>query len=174
MFGLLRQHSRVKRQRMTIFSNFSFFCSFIDDDSAKALSGKLLRVESVEDRGGTDEADLDDPAREETGSMPSSDPADSSGAALTCLRTGLAFPTWSELKLLQVYDDGVAPPVAINPLNTEPVFCRICREGLHEDADDEQPEAEKDEGTNRGDTLGLLSPRFVPSSFSASGCSSPA
>ena len=130
-----------------------FFRGKKDADSAKALSGKLLRVESVEDRGGTEEVDLDDPAREETGSMPSSEPAEASGAALTCLRTGLSFPSSLELQLLQVYDDGVTPPVAINPLNTEPVFCRICREGLHEDADDEQPEAEKDEGTNRGESI---------------------
>ena len=140
-----------------------FFAKTIDADSAKALSGKLLRVESIEDRGGTEEADLDDPAREETGSMPSSDPAEASGAALTCLRTGLSFPSSLELKLLQVYDDGITPPVAINPLNTEPVFCRICREGLHEDADDEQPDAEKDEGTNRGDNRPTSSGGLVAS-----------
>ena len=135
-----------------------------DADSVRALSGKILRIDSpTEDRGGTEDADLDDPAREETGSMPSSDPADTGGAALTCLRTGLAFPTSPKLKLLQLYDDGVTPPVAINPLNTEPVFCRICREGLHEDADDEQPDAEKDEGTNRGENQPKVSGGLIAS-----------
>mmetsp|Transcript_1739 Transcript_1739/g.2873 ORF Transcript_1739/g.2873 Transcript_1739/m.2873 type:complete len:502 (-) Transcript_1739:175-1680(-) len=38
-----------------------------------------------------------------------------------------------------MYDDGLPPPVSSAPLPSEPVFCRICREGLHDDADDEQP-----------------------------------
>lgn len=134
-----------------------------DEDSAQELSGKILRVESIEDR--RDEADLDDPAREETASMPSADPpADGTTTeALTCLRTALAFPTSDDLKLLQIYDDGISPPVAINPINTENVFCRICREGLHDDADDEQPDAEKDEGTNRGENRPIVSGGLVAS-----------
>lgn len=89
---------------------------------------------------------MDDPAREETASMPSADPTTDAVKALQCLRTGLPFPTAADLQLLSLYDDGITPPVAIYPGNPEPVFCRICREGLHEDADDEQPDAANDEG----------------------------
>lgn len=110
----------------------------------------------MEDRADTqDAADLDDPAREETGSMPSADPSESV-KALQCLRTGLAFPTAAEMQLLTLYDDGIHPPVAIFPDNTEPVFCRICREGLHEDADDEQPDAANDGENNNARTRGGL------------------
>jgi hypothetical protein len=55
------------------------------------------------------------------------------------LLTGLTFPSSVAMKLMAVYDDGLAPPVTSAPLPSEPVFCRICREGLHDDADDEQP-----------------------------------
>jgi hypothetical protein len=134
---------------LSIFHTF-----FTDADTTQALAGKILRVESMEERGGAEEADLDDPAREETASMPSADPATTAATALTCLRSGLIFPSSTQLKLMSVYEDGIVPAVAINPLQTEPVFCRICREGLHEDADDEQPEAETDEGTGRGDSGG--------------------
>jgi RING-variant domain len=93
---------------------------------------------------------LDDPAREETASMPPSEPEpnlDESTALAVCFRTGLAFQTSPAMKLLPIYDDGITPSVAMIPFNTEPVFCRICREGLHEDADDEQPAAENEDNT---------------------------
>jgi hypothetical protein len=64
---------------------------------------------------------------------------------MTCLRTGLVFQTSKALKLLSTYDDGVSPAVALTPFSLEPVFCRICREGLHDDADDMQPEAAEDD-----------------------------
>ena len=55
---------------------------------------------------------------------------------------------------MTVYDDGLAPPVASAPLPSKPVFCIICREGLHDDADDEQPsptmENEGEEPADRG------------------------
>lgn len=82
----------------------------------------------------------DDPNQEETGSMPPSEPMESSGPhVLTCIRTGLSFPTSAAMNLMSTYDDGVSPPVALTPFSLEPVFCRICREGLHDDADEEQP-----------------------------------
>lgn len=81
--------------------------------------------------------------------MPPSEPFDDTpSTTLTCLRTGLNFQSSNAMKLLAVYDDGISPPVALTPFNPEPVFCRICREGLHDDADEEQPSpaAEEDDG----------------------------
>ena len=92
----------------------------------------------------SEDENLEDPAREETGSMPPSEPGESDFTTLTCARTGLTFQTSHAMKLLALYDDGISPPVALAPLPTESVFCRICREGLHDDADDEQPAAEAD------------------------------
>lgn len=84
--------------------------------------------------------DLDhDENREETGSMPPSEPSEIT--SLVCSRTGLLFPSSPVMKLLANYDDGLSPPVALAPTPTESVFCRICREGLHDDADDELPAA---------------------------------
>ena len=95
-----------------------------------------------EERVVTDEVDTDDPAREDepqdNASTRSSEPFEST-SALTCLRTGLTFPTSVAMQLMPVYDDGFSPPVTSAPLPSEPVFCRICREGLHDDADEQQP-----------------------------------
>lgn len=89
-----------------------------------------------------DEMDVDDPTRDDepqdSASTRSSEPFEST-SALTCLRTGLIFPSSVAMKLMAVYDDGLTPTVTSAPLPSEPVFCRICREGLHDDADDEQP-----------------------------------
>lgn len=63
------------------------------------------------------------------------------------------------MKLMPVYDDGISPTVTSAPLPSEPVFCRICREGLHEDADEDQPspamenEGEEPNAVNRGDSM---------------------
>ncbi len=92
----------------------------------------------------------EDLAREETGSMPSAEPFESEAVrTMICRRTGLPFQSTSELKLMMNYDDGVISKTALPPFPTEPVFCRICREGLHEDADDELPAAANDEGISR-------------------------
>lgn len=90
--------------------------------------------------------DHEDEAQDEReiASMPPSEPMDSDGN-MTCLRTGLVFQTSQALKLLATYDDGVSPAVALTPFSLEPVFCRICREGLHDDADEEQPAAAEDD-----------------------------
>ena len=131
------------------------FGSFLEN--ASAISRSFRRLESFEGRGGTEDTDTDDPAREEepleTGSMPPSEPFLSSKSVM-CIRTGLAFPTSSAMKLLPAYDDGFPPPPAsLVPFTTEPVFCRICREGLHEDADGMQPtaSADNDEGDGGGE-----------------------
>ena len=102
-------------------------------------------MEDSNNNNSTDDADLDDLAREETGSMPPAEPGESSPFSLTCARTGLPFQSSQPMNLLALYDDGIMPPVAMAPLPTESVFCRICREGLHDDADDEQPAAEQDD-----------------------------
>ena len=78
--------------------------------------------------------------------MPPSEPNETSSESITCLRTGLTFQSSSAMKLLAFYDDGISPPVALIPFSPEPVFCRICREGLHDDADDEQPAPQADDG----------------------------
>lgn len=109
-----------------------------------------------EERVVTDEVDTDDPAREDepqdNASTRSSEPFEST-SALTCLRTGLTFPSSVAMQLMPVYDDGFSPPVTSAPLPSEPVFCRICREGLHDDADEQQPspamENETEENTPR-------------------------
>jgi hypothetical protein len=93
-----------------------------------------------------DDGDLDDfnrdDERQETGSTPSDPLFDTDGSeTLTCLRTGLAFQTSSSMKLLAIYEDGVTPSAALAGFQNEQVFCRICREGLHDDADEEQPTA---------------------------------
>jgi hypothetical protein len=57
-----------------------------------------------------------------------------------CESTGLFYPSTVTMKLLSMYDDGLNGS-SIIPLNeefpgdenaSEPVFCRICREGLHD------------------------------------------
>lgn len=63
-------------------------------------------------------------------------------AAVKCLRTGLDFATSPTLKLMPAYDDGLNPSVSLTPFQNENVFCRICREGLHDDDGDEQPAPE--------------------------------
>jgi hypothetical protein len=44
-----------------------------------------------------------------------------SNSSLTCLRTGLVFPSSIAMKLLASYDDGLTPPVMSAPLPSEPV-----------------------------------------------------
>ena len=65
--------------------------------------------------------------------------------SLQCLRTGLFFPSSSAMQLLPLYDDGLNPAVAHPLLNGEPVFCRICREGLHDDEDKAPEESPEDD-----------------------------
>ena len=56
-----------------------------------------------------------------------------------CESTGLYFPSTTTMELLGIYDDGIShgPAPSITSLDDdgesgEPVFCRICREGLHD------------------------------------------
>jgi RING-variant domain len=106
--------------------------------------------DASDDRGIHYDTDLDDPARDDNSGTPPSEPydPDSTNNKLTCSRTGLAFPTSVPLKLLEFYDDGVTPKVSLAPFPTEQIFCRICREGLHEDADTEQPNAANEDADN--------------------------
>lgn len=97
-----------------------------------------------------DDREDEDPAREETGSMPPSEPFEGGEVrSMVCRRTGIAFQSTSVLKLLALYDDGIVPSSVLPTFPTEPVFCRICREGLHDDADEVQPAAAADEGADR-------------------------
>lgn len=108
-------------------------------DSYSSAVNNPIKVETSS--GQTFEEELRDGNDEEpqdNASTLSSEPFESN-SSLICLRTGLVFPTSVAMKLLANYDDGLAPPVISAPLPSEPVFCRICREGLHDDADDEQP-----------------------------------
>lgn len=93
--------------------------------------------EEEEEREGTDEDGIRDDELQDTASALSSEPYESISAF--CLRTGIEFPSSGYMKLMTIYDDGLSPPVSSSPLPTEGIFCRICREGLHDDADDEQP-----------------------------------
>mmetsp|Transcript_15661 Transcript_15661/g.17603 ORF Transcript_15661/g.17603 Transcript_15661/m.17603 type:complete len:786 (+) Transcript_15661:134-2491(+) len=89
-----------------------------------------------EDDDGNNRED-DDPNDEDNASTLSAEPFEST--SVFCLRTGLAFPSSGYMKLMAIYDDGLSPPISSYPVPSEPIFCRICREGLHDDADDEQP-----------------------------------
>lgn len=124
--------------------------------------GSYVAVESSvhqEERVVIDELDNDDPARDDepqdnadNASTRSSEPFEST-STLTCLRTGLAFPSSVAMKLMAIYDDGLSPSVMSAPLPSEPVFCRICREGLHDDDDDQQPSpAMENEGDDNNNT----------------------
>jgi RING-variant domain len=113
-------------------------------------------VENLEDLPPQDDIE-DDLTREENGSMPPSEPYDTLVSSnpqmppvMRCRRTGLVFPSTQKFQLLELYDDGVLYPArtTLPPYPTEQVFCRICREGLHEnDADEELPAAEEDDPT---------------------------
>jgi hypothetical protein len=83
---------------------------------------------------------------QDTASMPPSEPFEESNSTLLCLRTGLAFSSSPSMKLMAIYDDGIDPPVLSARLPSEPVFCRICREGLHDVADEQQPTASVEDG----------------------------
>lgn len=135
----------------------------IDDESDDNFL-VLQQYASKEERfGATEDADLDDPMREDepqdAGSTPSAEPFDNSTSTMHCLRTGLAFPSSKAMKLMAAYDDGMTPAVSSAPLPTEPVFCRICREGLHDDADEQQPSgAADDDGNENAGTMRTESP----------------
>ena len=56
-----------------------------------------------------------------------------------CENTGLYYPSTATMELLVTYDDGLSPTSVqeenlheLNADDPEPVFCRICREGLHD------------------------------------------
>mmetsp|Transcript_13638 Transcript_13638/g.19082 ORF Transcript_13638/g.19082 Transcript_13638/m.19082 type:complete len:770 (+) Transcript_13638:165-2474(+) len=65
------------------------------------------------------------------------DPSSDQMPGLLCMRSGLYYPSSSAMQLLSIYSDGLtdSPPAA----NEEPVFCRICREGLHDVEVEETP-----------------------------------
>jgi hypothetical protein len=119
--------------------------------------------EEEEERVVTEDIDTDDPTREDepqdNASTRSAEPFEST-SQLTCLRTGLTFPSSVAMRLMAVYDDGICPLVSSAPLPSEPVFCRICREGLHDDADEQQPSPvlENAVGDNAGSRAQSSSP----------------
>lgn len=128
--------------------------SKLDDNDNNYLV--LQSYSTKEERfGSKEDLDLDDPTREDepqdAGSTPSAEPFESS-STLTCLRTGLAFPSSKAMNLMAAYDDGMNPTVSSAPFPTEPVFCRICREGLHDDADDQQPSGAAEDGNENSGT----------------------
>lgn len=80
--------------------------------------------------------------------------ANSQEQTLRCLRTGLSFPSSPAMQLLGLYDDAISPPVALPPLSEgNAVFCRICREGIHDVADDEPSPESADETSDRNPPL---------------------
>lgn len=102
----------------------------------------IVDREEEDDRGEKDEGNEDgnrDDELQENASALSSEPYESVSMSAVCLRTGIEFPSSGYMKLMAMYDDGLSPGVSSSPLPNEPIFCRICREGLHDDADDEQP-----------------------------------
>jgi len=102
------------------------------EDSMRALRRSQREIDTADD--------LEEEEREgnrDNASTLTSEPYESITAF--CLRTGIEFPSSGYMKLMAMYDDGLSPAVGSSPLPSEPIFCRICREGLHDDADDEQP-----------------------------------
>ena len=111
----------------------------VDDEEGEDQKAESFETtpSGEDDRLTSDELDADDPARDDepqdNASTRSSEPYEATASAATCVRTGLIFPSSVGMKLLPVYDDGLSPTVTSAPLPSEPVFCRICREGLHDD-----------------------------------------
>jgi hypothetical protein len=118
------------------------------ETSGMSSGGQLFGTSEEELRDGNEEGTREEEPQDNASTL-SSEPFESN-SSLTCLRTGLIFPSSIAMKLLASYDDGLTPPIMSAPLPSEPVFCRICREGFHDDADDEQPspamENDADEG----------------------------
>lgn len=80
---------------------------------------------------------------------PSSTTESLHSSAMTCSRTSLPFQTSELMELLALYDDGIRPRVTMAPYPTEEIHCRFCKEGIHEDADADQPNLEtKDKNLN--------------------------
>jgi hypothetical protein len=96
------------------------------------------KEEDDDDDDDRNREDDDEPNNEDNGSILSAEPPFESSSAF-CARTGLIFPSSGYMKLMETCDDGLSLPASSYPYPLEPIFCRICREGLHEDADDEQP-----------------------------------
>mmetsp|Transcript_40074 Transcript_40074/g.96756 ORF Transcript_40074/g.96756 Transcript_40074/m.96756 type:complete len:703 (+) Transcript_40074:159-2267(+) len=111
----------------------------------------FVEIEPKEDQMASEDAQSDEPSRndepQDNASTFSSEPFEST-SKLRCLRTGLNFPSTVAMTLMPAYDDGIRPPVISAPLPSENVFCRICREGLHDDADDELPASESETNEN--------------------------
>ena len=145
-----------------LFWNFLFSCSHLGTCSLITLPD-IPKDEQPYSSATTEAEDREDedPAREETSSMPPSEPFQGHGASMMCRRTGLAFQSSDALQLLAVYDDGVVPSTVLPPFPTEPVFCRICREGLHDDADEEQPGSAQDEDPTASRETSQHDPREV-------------
>jgi len=93
--------------------------------------------EEEEERERNDEDGNRDDELQDNDSALSSEPYESVSAF--CLRTGIEFPSSGYMKLMAIYDDGLSSAVSSSQVPTEHIFCRICREGLHDDADDDQP-----------------------------------
>ncbi len=106
-------------------------------------------LEEEEREGNDDDGNRDDDLQDNASAL-SSEPHESISAF--CLRTGIEFPSSGYMKLMAVYDDGLSPAVSSSPIPTEQIFCRICREGLHDDADDEQDRFSSADGNEDGET----------------------
>lgn len=105
-------------------------------DIIKEISdGATTRKDDVDDDGNNE--DDDEPNNEDSASTLSAEPFKLTSSF--CLRTRLPFPSSRYIKCLGIYDDGLSPAVSSYPLPSESIFCRICREGLHDDVDDDQP-----------------------------------
>mmetsp|Transcript_23389 Transcript_23389/g.51212 ORF Transcript_23389/g.51212 Transcript_23389/m.51212 type:complete len:779 (+) Transcript_23389:332-2668(+) len=106
--------------------------------------------------GNRDDAD----ELQDNASALSSEPYESISAV--CFRTGIEFPSSGYMKLMAMYEDGLSPAVSSAPLPTEPIFCRICREGLHDDADDEQPSPTMENQIDEADARCIPCPPSEP------------
>lgn len=133
-----------------IVCSFAYLLFSLQPDVGKIVGMETAIVDTTaateEDQEGPEDENpeediLEDDRAEENNSMPS-EPFEADDRKFVCRRTSLPFPSSSVLKLLTSYDDQVR--TALPPYPTEQVFCRICREGLHDDAE-ELPAAAGDE-----------------------------
>mmetsp|Transcript_6301 Transcript_6301/g.13211 ORF Transcript_6301/g.13211 Transcript_6301/m.13211 type:complete len:688 (-) Transcript_6301:342-2405(-) len=86
--------------------------------------------------------------------------------AAPCGVGGLCYPTTDSMELLPDYDDGLQPDLLdVAPssgADLQPVFCRICREGLHDVLHEPQPEGTRPADPSLRDHPTVRNPLLAP------------
>ena len=140
------KYDSLNKNDVLSFVSYKIDCLEAEIRGDAAVEDSYVAVEASEDVEDEDQQMREDAVGPndsleivDNASMLPSEPFEASNSTLTCVRTGLPFPSSGAMQLMAIYDDGLSPPVTSAPLPSENVFCRICREGLHDDADEQQP-----------------------------------